>query len=532
MYNLNQFVMIKKHLLGGVLLASVLVLLTGCKEMMSSLDNPVSAYLKVDPASTKIYRGQSYKIPYSTISDAKPIFKSADEKVAVVDENGVVTGANRGTTKISITLPATDYYNGASAEFTVEVDALLNLPKDAKELALNEVYNLGVTSVSTGAITYKSSNTKVATVDADGNVTAKGYGDATITISIAATPQYDRTETAEFAATVRVQDLDQLKAAIAASDEVTALLGDNVAITLNEDLSLTGKKVTIKGNEKKPAIFTVTKSIRGISDNFTIENVKFDASAITGSLFILEGSTVPAKNQDGTDNINYKYIESIKLSNLEVTGLVKAFVRDAQKIYVANLIVDNCFIGFNSKQLVFDFNGKGYPANLKVTNSTIWAPSDKSTNYLLQCGGRVKDLDNNQVEFKQCVTVENCTFYRVAQGMQINNLSGKGQKSLIFTLKNSILVDSGSAADNNEIRGWLGGQNSTNPSVTYEKNTYWAGGAVAGGWTNSGKQGYDASGTSLTTDPNFKDAANAIFTPQGADQVANQTGDPRWYKVN
>lgn len=520
----------KKNLFASaVLMLCTLFVFTGCKEVMSSLDNPVSAYLKVDPASAKIYRGQSYKIQYSTISDAKPIFKSADEKIALVDANGVVTGANRGTTTITIELPATPYYNAASAEFTVEVDALLSLPKDAKEFALDEEYNLGVTSVSTGAITYKSSNTNVATVDASGNVKAVGYGDATITVSIAATPEYDRTESVDFAATVRVQDLDQLKAVIAASDDVIALLGDNVAITLNEDLSLTGKKVTIKGNKEKPAIFTVTKSIRGISDNFTIENVKFDASNITGSLFILEGSTVAAKNQDGTDNANYKYIESIKLSNLEVTGLVKAFLRDAQKIYVANLIVDNCVIGFNSKQLVFDFNGKGYPANLKVTNSTIWANGANGTNYLLQSAGRVKDLDPNQLEYKQYVTVDSCTFYRVAEGMKINNMNGKGQTSLIMTLKNSILVDSGSSTGN-EINGWLGGQNSNNPSVTYDKNTYWAGDAVAAGWTNSSKQGYDASGTSLTSDPNFKDAANGDFTPQGDDQVAQKTGDPRWLK--
>ena len=523
----------KKNLFASaILMLCTLFVFTGCKEVMSSLDNPVSAYLKVDPASAKIYRGQSYKIPYSTISDAKPIFTTADDKVATVDENGVVTGANRGTTTITIELPATDNYQAASVEFTVEVDALLSIPLDAKELALDEEYNLGVTSVSTGAITYTSSDTNVATVDASGNVKAKGYGDATITISIAATPEYDRTESAEFAATVRIQDFGQLKTAIAnveAGGTFTALLGDNAAIVLNEDLDLTGKKVTIKGNEEKPAIFTVTKSIRGISDNFTIENVKFNASAITGSLFILEGSTVAAKNQDGTDNANYKYIESIKLSNLEVTGLVKAFLRDAQKIYVANLEVDNCVIGFNSQQNVFDFNGKGYPANLKVTNSTIWAPSNTKTNYLLQSGGRVKDLDPNQLEYKQNVTVDSCTFYRVAQGMQINNLKGAGQISLILTLKNSILVDSGSKSGN-EVRGWLGGQNSNNPSVTYEKNTYWAGDAVAAGWTNSSKQGYDASGTSLTSDPNFKDPANGDFTPQGADQVSNQTGDPRWFK--
>lgn len=454
MYNLNQFVMIKKHLLGGALLASVLFLFTGCKEIMSHLDNSVDSHLQVADKVTVIGVGDTYTITkdvdYATISDADPKFESQTPAIATVDpKTGAVKALKSGDARIKISLPDNGLYLDASAVIDIKV---------------------------------------------------------------------------------RVQNTEQFNANVKALvDEDCILLAENAAITLSEDLDLTGKKVTIKGNEKKPAIFTVTKSIRGISDNFTIENVKFDASAITGSLFILEGSTVAAKNQNGTDNADYKYIESIKLSNLEVTGLVKAFVRDAQKIYVANLIVDNCFIGFNSQQNVFDFNSKGYPANLKVTNSTIWANGAKGTNYLLQSAGRVKDLDPDQKEFKQYVTVENCTFYRVAQDMQINNLKGAGQKSLILTLKNSILVDSGTKASN-EVRGWLGGQNSTNPSVTYEKNTYWAGDAVAAGWTNSSKQGYDASGTSLTSDPNFKDAANGDFTPQGADQVANKTGDPRWLK--
>lgn len=354
-------------------------------------------------------------------------------------------------------------------------------------------------------------------------------GDATIKISLPDNGLY-LDATASITIKVRVHNTDEFyKNVEALADGDQILFAENANITLNKDVDLTGKKITIKGDQTKPANITATKSIKGISDNFTIENVKFDASNITGSLFILDGSTVAAKKQDGTDSDAYKYIESIKLSNLEVTGLVKAFLRDAQKIYVANLEVDNCVIGFNSQQNVFDFNGKGYPANLKVTNSTIWAPSNTKTNYLLQSGGRVKDLDPNQLEYKQNVTVDSCTFYRVAQGMQINNMNGKGQTSLILTLKNSILVDSGSKSGD-EVRGWLGGQNSNNPSVTYEKNTYWAGDAVAAGWTNSSKQGYDASGTSLTTDPNFKDPANGDFTPQGAKQVENKTGDPRWFK--
>ena len=395
MYNLNQFVMIKKHLLGGVLLASVLVLLTGCKEMMSSLDNPVSAYLKVDPASTKIYRGQSYKIPYSTISDAKPIFKSADEKVAVVDENGVVTGANRGTTKISITLPATDYYNGASAEFTVEVDALLNLPLDAKELALNEVYNLGVTSVSTGAITYKSSNTKVATVDADGNVTAKAYGDATITVSIAATPQYDRTESAEFAATVRIQDFDQLKAAIdnvEAGGTFTALLGDNAAINTEGNLIWSGKKIVISGNPEKPATLTLSNGFI-INDDFTIENVNIDASSINAALIRLDNQGCDKKNQSEFSDAaktNVNLVDIVTINNVMIKNLKSNIVYSNNVNWaIRDFTITNSIIQLDNDSYTFirmdkPDGGNCSIKNINITGNTIYNLKTSSSAYFIR----------------------------------------------------------------------------------------------------------------------------------------------------
>ena len=67
-------------------------------------------------------------------------------------------------------------------------------------------------------------------------------------------------------------------------------------------------------------------------------------------------------------------------------------------------------------------------------------------------------------------------------------------------------------------------------TMVYDKNTYWNDADFSATWTNSANQGYDASESALTTDPNFKDIDNADFTPQGADQVANKSGDPRWFK--
>ena len=523
--------MIKKHLLGGVLLASVLVLLTGCKEMMSSLDNPVSAYLKVDPASTKIYRGQSYKIPYSTISDAKPIFKSADEKVAVVDENGVVTGANRGTTKISITLPATDYYNGASAEFTVEVDALLNLPKDAKELALNEVYNLGVTSVSTGAITYKSSNTKVATVDADGNVTAKGYGDATITISIAATPQYDRTETAEFAATVRVQDLDQLNAVIASGDDVTVLLSAENTITVTSELSLSGKKVTIKGDKDKPGMLVMNKGFV-INDNFKIENVNIDAKTNTSvALIMLDKNGCTKKNQDvfpDAATTGFNLCDEVSINNVMIKDLKKSLISSNTQdwalvdLNVNNSIIQldnttNVFIQFNSTK-----NSKGSVKNIKFTNNTIYNINTGSSHYFIRfanASNAAKAFGTNAGTSTFDYQFENNTFVNISKGQNFgNNTPNNGKVTVI--MKNNIYYDV------KYIDKFAQG----NCAKTIENNFYYGVAASSGATTYMATLLEDAPFTAPTTALDLtKKYGGLNLKTSGA---AANAGDPRWNEIN
>ena len=71
------------------------------------------------------------------------------------------------------------------------------------------------------------------------------------------------------------------------------------------------------------------------------------------------------------------------------------------------------------------------------------------------------------------------------------------------------------------------GRLGNNASANWVSNTYW------NSTTGQVDQGtYDASGTALTTDPAFVDAANGILTPTGAEQVENKTGDPRWYAVS
>ena len=512
MFNLKQYFMKKKNLLGGALLVAVLVLLSGCKEIMSNLSNPVNAYLQLKQASVKIYRGQSFKMSdyYSTISDAKPIFTSADESIATVDENGVVTGANRGTTKITIEVPANEYYNGATIELEVEVDALLVLPLDAKELALNEEYNLGVTSVSSGAITYVSSNTDVATVDADGNVTAKGYGDATITVSIAATPEYDRTESVDFAATVRIQDITQFNAALAAIEdggEGTLLLGKDATFAYTANVDFANKKLTILGEEKNPAVFNYNGSLK-IKRGLTIKNAIFNFTG-SGNVNFIAVQDLGDAPKIGS-SAYYPY-EPIIFENLTFNNHNACLIKGKGKIAFSDIQVNNCKIGMKEgcNSGVFNFDG-GYPEDLKLTNSIVWSKGAGHVGYLFTGSGKPADVSS---EAFASFAVDNCILYKIGVGKKVNNGNSlRGKTYLHVSLTNTMCIDFGTNVGN-EINGWLFGQNSTNPTRVYDKNGYFTSeGAVVPGWTDSSKGGYDDSGTSISTMPSYKDPENGDFS--------------------
>jgi len=508
----------KNLLLGGALLFCSLMTFTSCDQVFSNLDNPVSSYLELPETSITIYRGQSHKIEYKTISDAKPVFKSADEKIAIVDpETGVVTGANAGTTKITVELPATPVYNADTKEFTVTVDALLSLAETEKEIAPGEPYKIGVSTKSDGKITYKSSNEKVATVDNAGNVTAVACGDATITVSIAATPAFNRTETAEFAAKVRIFNFAQLKAATVNSEdtEITAYLADNTVIDLTGELKLTGKKVQILGNKEKPATIKVTGKSITIDGGFKLANVNVDGTGQTAS-FIKGYKQSSGETLTKVTSGQYVIKEPIVLEGIKATNMVKAFFDCNSTAYVyETLTINDCLVHYANQGNVVLNLASAMAVNFNITNSTFWATTS-GANFIALSGKRPWEVTGYESETGK-LTCANNTFYNIAKSKQfLNTNTLKGQKYL-YVMNSNIFVDS----SNKKIYGNM--TNNKNQLTTDGKNTYYYNGAFFAETNYNGDAG-------LQTDPGFKDATNGDFTVSGAEQVANQTGDPRWLK--
>lgn len=104
----------------------------------------------------------------------KTTYKSNNTGVAKVSSTGVVTGVKKGIAVITVT------NNRVSRTFKVTVkNPTLN--KTTLNLKAKKNYTLKVQG-KIGKVTFKSSNTKVATVNAKGKVVAKKKGNATITV--------------------------------------------------------------------------------------------------------------------------------------------------------------------------------------------------------------------------------------------------------------------------------------------------------------------------------------------------------------
>lgn len=154
--------------------------------------------LTMDTTEITISRGNS-KTAHATIlpedtTNKNLIWSSADETIATVNpESGRITGVKAGTVKITATTEANTLVTGKplTAECTVTVVPSVEevrLAADETELLVNEtfalngeVYPADAKECGLYTVIYKSSDEEVATVDAQGIITAKAVGNAVIT---------------------------------------------------------------------------------------------------------------------------------------------------------------------------------------------------------------------------------------------------------------------------------------------------------------------------------------------------------------
>lgn len=432
-----------------------------------------------------------------------------------------------------------DVYSGLFE--AVPTTALTAVPDVKDQITYDTKTVADVTLENVNTVAYLKGVTYTAPADGkknftitEGEATVAGYNQFGITI---AEPVEGRTYDilgviSRFNDNVQFQPIAITVVPKTVAADITAETGSDLATLVEAKAAEIAAAGNIMGDIKLTlaagGAYTVGKAISAKAA-VTIEGdatapATIDATALAEPLVKIEGATAAAKNADGTDNAAYKANAGVTIKNVKINALSKSLVNDAQKSLIDEISIDNANIELVGSATVFDL--KGYAAMTSIKNSTLWS-KEGHTGQLMKTSGRVKDLDGSQATYKQELTVENSTLHKVAVGKQLNNFQGKGQKSIFLTMKSTIVSES--TQEGNEVRGWLGGQNSTNPTVVYDNNSYFYDNDEQDGWTDETKQGADLTKTSKDRDPEFANAAEGDFTVYaGSLQAKYKIGDPRW----
>lgn len=236
-------------------------------------------------ATVKPDNAESGKVKWST----------SDEKIATVDENGLVTAVAYGTTKIT----ATTEDNQVTATCTITVQPIavtgIALNETMLSIGLKESYQLtpifSPENASVRDVTWTSSRTEIATVR-DGMVTGISEGTAvivaktedgsktatcTVTVTkhvISANPP-DKTAYNTDTVTVKVTVQDVTKASYQMNDKEKVEFTDSAEITFGGDTTY-GEQTTI-------TVTGISKTERSpVSKTFTYTREKVSAAGVAG----------------------------------------------------------------------------------------------------------------------------------------------------------------------------------------------------------------------------------------------------------
>ena len=312
-------------------------------------------------------------------------YKSDNETVATVDENGLVTPLKAGTATITVTAKADVTTNGmplytrtATAKCTVTVTDIaipatsIKLDTDSKTMSVGDKAKLTATVTpadSTDKVVWESSNEKVATVDANGNITAQAAGTAKITAT-AGTVSAECTVTVEAAKVTEVK-LDKTAVSLKAGEtaQLTAtVLPDNaadktvtwtssdekVATVVNGKITaVAAGKATITataGGKSAACTVTVTKEAQNIKDTKKYPSIPKDYSKIDPA--------VTTVNSDGTKDMLIMF--SISDSDVKnFRGARITFKRADGKTFSRSLILGTYYTDITYVKDGDNYSGSG-----------------------------------------------------------------------------------------------------------------------------------------------------------------------------
>lgn len=234
----------------------------------------VTKSLSVSDKKLTLVKGKSDKLTVkrNPVSATEKItWSSSNSKIASVDKNGKVSAKKAGTATITAKSS-----NGKKASCKVTVkNPTVTLSRKSATVLVGKTTTIKVKSTypSKETVTYKSSNTKVATVDKKGKVTGKKAGTATITVTskskgkatFKVTVKKPTVTLSKKSASVKVGKTTtiKVKSTYPSKETVTYKSSNKKVATVDKKGKVTGKKagkakITVTSKSGGKTTFTVT----------------------------------------------------------------------------------------------------------------------------------------------------------------------------------------------------------------------------------------------------------------------------------
>ena len=231
--------------------------------------------LELSESSLTLNKGETAVLKASVqpedFADKSVSWKSSDTAIATVDAEGNVKAVAKGTATITA---ATKDGTGISASCTVTVKqpvTKITLNKTTLSLMKGKTTTLTATaapaSANNKAVTWKSSKTKIATVDTNGLVKAVAKGTATITAT--------------------AKDGSGVKAVctVTVKQPVTKITLNKTALSLNRGKTFTLKATVgpASANNKAVKWTTSNKTVATVTSNGVVKGIRGGTATITAT---------------------------------------------------------------------------------------------------------------------------------------------------------------------------------------------------------------------------------------------------------
>lgn len=287
-------------------------------------------------------------------TDKDVTWSSSDESVVNVNKTtGVVTALKNGKATITGT-----YARGVTVSYTVNVIVpITNITLDKTgTVNLNRGDKIVVTPTITPnnttedkKVTYKSSNENVAVIDANGNITAVGKGEATITAKVG-----KNNVTASFNVKVKAP-IKSIK-----------IKGDNLSVNRKSSIKLDAIIDPEDTDDNRTITWTSSDtSVATVDNNGNVKGLKEGTVKITAS--VLNGKFTDTKEV----SVKIVNVSSVELSNMSVTSGDSINLIDYVKINPENATeTDDISYKSSNEKVATIKNGKligGYEGESDIT---------------------------------------------------------------------------------------------------------------------------------------------------------------------